>query len=106
MLRHNASSRIKRWSLFLSNYEYHLVFRNTSAHANADALSHLPLSDQPVKVFEEPELVLLSEHLDDSPVTAKDIKIWTQRDLKLARVLQHVQQGWPSEGDSELEPYS
>ena len=72
-----ASSRIKRWSLFLSNYEYRLVFRNTSAHANADALSRLPLSDQPVKVFEEPELVLLSEHLDDSPVTAKDIKIWT-----------------------------
>ena len=101
-----ASSRIKRWSLFLSNYEYHLVFRNTSAHANADALSRLPLSDQLVKVFEEPELVLLSEHLDDSPVTAKDIKIWTQRDQKLARVLQHVQQGWPSEGDSELEPYS
>ena len=101
-----ASSRIKRWLLFLSNYEYHLVFRNTSAHANADALSHLPLSDQPVKVFEEPELVLLSEHLNDSPFTAKDIKIWTQRDQKLARVLHHVQQGWPSEGDSELEPYS
>ena len=28
-----ASSRIKR-SLFLSNYEYRLVFRNTIAHAN------------------------------------------------------------------------
>ena len=85
-----ASSRIKRWPLFLSNYEYRLVFRNTSAHANADALSRLPLSDQPVKVFEEPELVLLSEHLDDSPVPAKDIKIWTQRDQKLARVLQRA----------------
>ena len=33
-----ASSRIKHWSLFLSNYEYRLMFRNTSAHANADAL--------------------------------------------------------------------
>ena len=42
-----ASSRIKRWSLFLSNYEYLLVFRNTSAHANADALSRLPLPEEP-----------------------------------------------------------
>ena len=101
----HAFSRIKR-SLFLSNYKYRLIFRNTSAHANADALSRLPLSDQPVKVFEVPELVLLTEHLDDSPVTAKDINIWTQQDQKLARVLQYVQQGWPSEGDPELEPYS
>ena len=101
-----ASSRIKRWSLFLSNYEYRLVFRNTSAHANADALSRLPLPEQPVKVFEEPELVLLAEHLDESPVTANDIRVWTQRDQKLARVLQYIQQGWPTEGDPELEPYS
>ena len=101
-----ASSRIKRWSLFLSNYEYQLVFRNTTAHANADALSRLPLSEQPAKIFEEPELVLLAEHLDESPVNANDITIWTQRDQKLARVLQYIQQGWPSDGDPELEPYS
>ncbi len=34
-----ASARIKRWSLFLSTYEYTLTFRRTSEHANADALS-------------------------------------------------------------------
>ena len=101
-----ASSRIKRWSLFLSNYEYRLVFQNTTAHANADALSRLPLLEQPAKVFEEPELVLLAEHLNESPVSANDIKVWTQRDQKLARVLQYIQQGWPCDGDPELEPYS
>jgi len=101
-----ASSRIKRWSLFLSNYEYLLVFRNTSAHANADALSRLPLPEEPTKAFEVPELVLLAEHLNESPVTASDIRVWTQRDVKLARVLQHIQQGWPNNGDPELEPYS
>ena len=101
-----ASSRIKRWSLFLSNYEYSLVFRNTSAHANADALSCLPLPEEPARAFEVPELVLLAEHLNESPVTASDIRVWTQRDVKLARVLQHIQQGWPNNGDPELEPYS
>jgi len=101
-----ASSRIKRWSLFLSNYEYLLVFWNTSAHANADALSRLPLPEEPTKAFEVPELVRLAEHLNESPVTASDIRVWTQRDVKLARVLQHIQQGWPNNGDPELEPYS
>ena len=102
----HASSRIKRWSLFLSSYEYSLVFRNTTAHANADALSRLPLPEEPATTTKEPELVLLAEHLADSPVTASDIQLWTRRDSKLSKVLQYVQQGWPTEGDQELEPYS
>ena len=101
-----ASARIKRWSLFLSSYEYTLAFRNTAAHANADALSCLPLPEEPARTTVEPELVLLAEHLDDSPVTATDIRSWTQQDKKLSQVLQYVQLGWPSDGDPDLEPYS
>ena len=97
----HASSRIKQWALFLSNYEYTLAFRNTTAHANADALSRLPLSEEPVSVTPEQELVLLMEHLADSPVTASDIWRWTKRDKKLSRVFQFVQQGWPSNGDPD-----
>lgn len=33
-----ASARVRRWSLYLSMFEYTLQFHNTSAHANADAL--------------------------------------------------------------------
>ena len=98
-----ASARIKRWSLFLSGYEYTLVFRNTTAHANADALSRLPLPVQPAKTDLEPELVLLAEHLADAPVTADDIRVWTRRDPKLARVLQFLQQGWPEKVEQDLE---
>ena len=100
-----ASSRIKRWSLFLANYEYSLVFRNTMAHANADVLSRLPLPEEPAKVISEPELILLAKHLADSPVTANDIRSWTQRDTKLSRVLYYVCHGWPTEGYTDLEPY-
>ena len=39
-----ASARIRRWSLLLSAYEYSIIFRNTQAHCNADALSRIPLS--------------------------------------------------------------
>ena len=101
-----ASARIKRWSLFLSGYEYTLMFRNTNAHANADALSRLPLPVEPAQTETPPELVLLAEHLADSPVTADDIRVWTRRDPKLSRVMQHIQQGWPSNGDQELGNYS
>ena len=78
-----ASPRIKRWSLFLSSYEYSLVFRSTTPHSNADALSRLPLS-------QEPEIVLLAEHLASSPVTADDIRGWTRKDKTLSCVLQYI----------------
>ena len=42
-----ASARIRRWSLSLSMFEYTLKFRWTTAHANADALSRLPLPVEP-----------------------------------------------------------
>lgn len=68
-----ASARIKRWSPFLSSYEYTLVFHNTKAHANADALSRLPLQVEPATTHTLPELILFAEYLDNSPVTANDI---------------------------------
>ena len=91
-----ASARIRRWSLYLSMFEYTLCFRNTTAHANADALSRLPLRVEPAVSKTPPELVLLAEHLSSSPVTADQIRSHTRRDPQLAKVVQFVQQGWPS----------
>ena len=48
------------------------------------------------------ELVLLVEHLNDSPVTACQVKTWTSQDPTLATVMQYVKQGWPE----KLMPYS
>ena len=69
-------------------------------------MSRLPLPVEPAKTTSPPELVLLMEHLENSPVTADDIRTWTRRDPQLARVFQFVQQGWPSNGVPELEKYS
>ena len=101
-----ASACNKRWSLFLSSYEYQLIFHRTGEHSNADALSRLPLPKEPARNTMEPELVLLAEHLAKSPVTASDICTWTSRDPKLSQVLQNVQCRWPNQGDFELKPYS
>ena len=69
-----ASSRIQRWALTLSAYDYDIVFKPGSQHANADILSRLPLPDHPTSVPLPQETVLLMEVLQASPVTAKQIK--------------------------------
>ena len=101
-----ASARIRRWSLLLSAYEYTITFRKTQAHGNADALSRLPLPQIQTKSKTPPELVLLMEHLDDSPVTARHIRVWSRRDVVLSKVLQFVERGWPSDVDKSLSAYS
>ena len=101
-----ASARIRRWSLLLSAYEYTIRFRNTHAHGNADALSRLPLPDTQKESKNPPELVLLMDHLKDSPVTARHIAVWTRRDPKLSRVLTYVERGWPKERHKSLSTYS
>ena len=100
-----ASTRIRRWSLLLSMYEYTLKFRRTEAHGNADTLSRLPLPVVPAKTETPPELVLLMEHLEDSPVTADHIRVWTRRDPSLFSVVQCLRQGWPMQSSPELHPF-
>ena len=87
-------------------YEYTLIFCGTKAHVNADALSRLPLPVELATIETLPELVLLTEHLNDSPVTAKDVRSLTRKDPKFARVQQFLMHGWPSHCDSELDPFT
>ena len=101
-----ASVRIRCWSIALSAYEYTIVFRGTNQHCNADTSRRLPLSTTPADVPMAPELVLLLDHLTNSPVTVKDIRTWTRRDPTLAQVLQYVEKGWPHHCDSTLSAHS
>jgi len=50
------------------------MLRRTMALANANALSRLPLSTEPEVTQAFPEMVLLFQHLDISPITAKHIE--------------------------------
>ena len=85
------------------NTPLHSVILN---YSNADALSRLPLPNTTAEVPMEPELVLLLQHLGESPVTVNDIRKWTKHDPLLAQVLQFVEQGWPHKYDSSLSLYS
>ena len=90
-----ASARIQRWSLTLNAYSYKLKFRSGKNNCTADALSRLPLPDMPACVSTPPDTVLLLEYLDSIPVTAKQIKVWTDHDPVLSRVRKYILHGWP-----------
>ena len=102
-----ASSRLQRWCLTLSAYQYKLEYRPGSANANADAFSRLPLPGNENDRTPEPgDYVLLFNALESTAVNCDKIRHWTHRDPVLAQVKQFIMQGWPHTcPDSQIQPY-
>ena len=100
-----ASARIQQWALVLSAYNYDIVFKPGSQNANADVLTRLPLADTPSQVPLPEETVLLLEALQLSPITAAQIKAWTDHDPILSQVRDLVMKGWTMTTNPELSPY-
>ena len=67
-------------------YDYHLIHKKGSEHANADAFSRLPLPVTLDTTPQPPEVVLLIEQMRDSPVNTDHIRTWTRRDITLSQV--------------------
>ena len=72
-----ASTTLQHWSLYPLMFEYEL---NTSARANADTLSRLPLPVELVVKQLPLEIALLVDHLDNFPVTAHQTQECTRKD--------------------------
>lgn len=100
-----ASPRIQRWAVTLRAYEYTIVYKEGSNHSNADALSCLPLPEEPE--VERPEgRVLMLESSDITLVTADQVEASTDKDPVLARVREMVHNGWSSKlKGEEFAPY-
>ena len=79
-----ASARLQHWSLSLGAYHYHIQYKAGPAHANADALSQLPLPSSPVQVRLPPNTIQLMEHLNLTPAPASQIQTLTGRDPQLS----------------------
>ena len=90
-----TSAQIQRWAITLSAYTYTINYKCGEEHANADAMSRLPLPDPLPEVPDPPEMVLLMEHLASTPVSAQQIKKLTDWDPVLSEVKKFVLQGWP-----------
>lgn len=100
-----AAARLQRWALILSSYQYEIKYRGTDAHANADALSWLPVDH--VAACQGSELYYFNYAINDLPITCRDIARATQGDKVLSTVLQLLRNGWPDQSclPEELLPF-
>ena len=96
----------QRWALTLAVYNYSIGYKPGPAHANADALSRLPLPLSPSATPLPTETVFAMELLNSTPVSVIEIRTGTRRDPILSQVMKYVQQGWPNyNSDEALKPY-
>nr|CAI5833256.1 unnamed protein product [Callosobruchus analis] len=96
-----SASRIVRWNVILSAYQYQIEYRKGSQLYEADMLSRLPLRDT-TEIDSSITSFNLSEEL---PISYKDIAKVSSKDAVLMKVIDYVKIGWPSQVAMELKPY-
>eukprot|EP00731_Ephydatia_muelleri_P034387 Em0057g19a len=92
-----TAARLQRYAMFLAGYDFEIKYRNTSQHANADALSRLPLPSQD-GTEQDGMGNLFIKQIENLPITAMSLKGATQNDPILAKVLHFTLSGWPVKG--------
>ena len=93
-----AASRLQRWAIQLSAYQYDIEYRASKDHANADALSQLPR-----KTVEEPDdwSIKVDQvnriQMERAPITVSQIREATRGDPVLSCAMYYILHGWPAE---------
>jgi len=106
-----AASRLQRWAIILSAYDYVVQYKPSAKHANADGLSRLPLnSTEPDDNSDDADVVCAIEEqqLSYLPIQARDIQKATMQDPVLSQVYSYTLNGWPASSKSlpdNLKPF-
>ncbi|XP_055916132.1 uncharacterized protein K02A2.6-like [Eupeodes corollae] len=104
--------RLRNWAYILMAYRYQIKYRPTAKHANADALSRLPIG--PDVSFDEQDNnlhkvnTLILEDLDTTSINATVIGNLTKNDKLLNKVSSYIKKGWPvklASNEKELKPF-
>ena len=110
-----AANRLSRWALMLSQFDYKIEFRKTADHANADALSRLPVQND--RQFDDAEagddlqMVCLIQSICNKVTPADPVSLQREsnKDPVISRVLRYTRKGWPvkktEEQGSEMQRY-
>lgn len=100
-----ASSRIQRWAIKLSCYQYTIRYKTGKTLSNADAFSRLPRSITTSSDCLPGDLVHLVDHLSTTTISCSNIKAWTDSDPVLSKVRRYIQTGWvDGEQGEEFKP--
>jgi transposase InsO family protein len=93
-----TANRLQRWAMFLMTYTYNIHFKPTYAHANADALSRLPIEDD--NSFSDDDSIQINyiqtELTEQWPLDATEIAAATSTDQTLRLVHQFTRTQWPN----------
>ena len=106
-----AASRLQRWAIQLSGYQYDVKCKSSKDNANADGLSRLPLKetkcDSPCNIFWQEVSQVHIKNLNDLPVSSANVKRETEKDKVLVKVLEATLYGWGCTNDisPEIQPY-
>ena len=100
-----AASRIQRYALMLSAYQYSIEYRPGKRMQNAECRCPQPATPKRTCPCANPRRgAAVTRILGHS--LPEEIRQWTGRDPTLARVLRLVQRGWPYHvGEESLQPY-
>ena len=101
----NANSRIQRWALLLSQYDYDLFYKPGKENIIADALSRLPVEDE-IQSGIPPEYVRLVELLDFEDISYNVIRKYTKKDTMMSQLVNCIKLGWSKEHNLSLVEYS
>ncbi|CAM4584726.1 unnamed protein product [Caretta caretta] len=86
-----AASHMQCWALLLSAHTYEIKYRKSTLHGNADGLSRLSL---PVKHQDTVQKeIFYFEHVENTPITATQIKKATRVDPVLSQVMDLMMHG-------------
>ena len=105
-----AASRLQRWAIQLSAYQYDISYRSTTKNGNADMLSRFPLPE----TYNESESIFFieaneinREQVNSLPITPDKIAKASREDPVLSRIIHFTVNGWPekSELNTDCEPY-
>ena len=100
-----AAARLQRWAILLSAYSFHIGFRGTKDHANADALSRLPLksvsTNHGTDVVTRFNLVQMS----GLPLTHSTLRSSSRRDSVVSKVIHYTLHGWPNSVPENLKVF-
>ena len=106
-----GASRITRWAITLSSYQYEIVYRSTRKHCNADLCSRFPLeADGEEDTGEDGEVadVFYQTFAEKPVINFISIRKFTDTDPTLSKVRRFVLEGWESKLERDrdyLKPY-
>lgn len=93
-----TANRLQRWAIYLMGYNYVICYKPTRTHANADALSRLPLGYDNSFIDHDADQVQLiqTQVIEQFPLKSTDIALATTNDKLLQIVKNFILTNWSS----------